>query len=231
MAPVPSPAPPAATRRRRPTARSDEASSTTTAAGVDGRLARGERTRRALADALLALLEEGEPRPTARQVADRAGVSLRLVFHHFEDMEAVLRSAVAIQVERHWSRLQPVDPALPRVERVGRVARQRAALYEAIAPVRRAAALVEQSSPTVAAELAHARRLLRAELAEVFELELATAGPRRAQVLDMLDVAGAWESWDQLRGHMGRGPAACRRLMAEMMQAVLDTTPGPGGTP
>lgn len=197
---------------------------------ADGRLARGDRTRRALAEALLALLEDGEPRPTARQVADRAGVSLRLVFHHFEDMEAVLHSAVAIQVERHWSRLQPVEPGLPLAERVTRLVRQRAALYEAIAPVRRAAALVEPSSPTVSGELSHARRRLRAELADVFAPELASAGAKRPQVLDMLDVAAAWESWDQLRRRMGRGPAAARRLMAGLLHAVLDTTPRTGGT-
>src|SRR5208282_909869 len=58
-------------------------------ARLDGRLARSARTRHAVVDALLDLLGEGDLRPTAARIADRAGVSLRLVFHHFDDLEAI----------------------------------------------------------------------------------------------------------------------------------------------
>ena len=53
----------------------------------DGRVARGQRTRRSVAEALMELLRAGETDPTAKAVALRAGVSLRLVFHHFADMD------------------------------------------------------------------------------------------------------------------------------------------------
>lgn len=198
---------------------------------ADGRIVRGERTRRALAEALISLLEDGEPRPTARQVADRAGVSLRLVFHHFEDMEAVLREAVAIQVERHWSRLRPLDATVSLDRRVDGLVRQRAALYEAIAPVRRAAALVEGRSPTVDAELDHARRLLRTELTTLFAGELPAAPPKRAELLDVLELAAGWETWDQLRRRMGRSAAATRRVMTRLVLTALDIAARPGGTP
>jgi AcrR family transcriptional regulator len=197
---------------------------------VDGRTVRGERTRRALAEALLSLLEEGDVRPTARQVADRAGVSLRLVFHHFDDMEAVLRSAVAVQVERHWKRLEPIDPTLPLAERVARLVRQRAGLFEAIAPVRRAAALVEGDSPTVGSELDHARRELRAQLADVFQPELDAAGAQRSHLLDMLELSSSFESWDQLRRRIGRSAGAARRVMTDLLLSVLVPSPRSGGT-
>ena len=51
----------------------------------DGRAARALRTRQAVADALLRLLEEGELRPTSRMIAEKAGVSERTIFQHFED--------------------------------------------------------------------------------------------------------------------------------------------------
>ena len=92
---------------------------------ADGRMARGERTRRALAEALIALLEEGDAQPTARRIAERAGVSLRLVFHHFDDLESILYHAVRIQEQRHWRHIRPVEPTLPVDERVARVVRQR----------------------------------------------------------------------------------------------------------
>ena len=47
------------------------------AAHVDGRLGRGTRARTAVVDALLDLIEEGDLRPTAPRIAERAGVSLR----------------------------------------------------------------------------------------------------------------------------------------------------------
>lgn len=191
---------------------------------VDRRVARGEETRRRLAEAMIALLEEGVPQPSAREIAETAGVSLRLVFHHFEDMEQVLRAAVAVQVSRHWNRLHPVDPSLPLGERVQRIIRQRETLYEAIAPVRRAAARAELESPTIATELRRARRQLRRGLEATFESELHSAS--RDERLDALDVAGSWETWDLLRTRMGVGRAAARRVVVRMMTSLLEDQGG-----
>ncbi|NCV76101.1 TetR family transcriptional regulator, partial [bacterium] len=56
---------------------------------VDGRVARSERTREAIAEALLELLEEGVLRPRAQEIAKRADVAVRTVFQHFDDMEGL----------------------------------------------------------------------------------------------------------------------------------------------
>ena len=191
---------------------------------VDRRVARGEETRRRLAEAMIALLEEGVAQPSAREIAQRAGVSLRLVFHHFEDMEQVLRAAVAVQVGRHWNRLQPVDPSLPLGERVQRIVRQRETLYEAISPVRRAAARAEAESPTISTELTRARRRLRRGLEATFGPDLRSAG--RDERLDALDVAASWETWDLLRTRMGTGRIAARRIVVRMMTSLLEDQGG-----
>jgi AcrR family transcriptional regulator len=188
----------------------------------DGRVARGERTRRQLAEALISLLEDGVGEPTAREVSARAGVSLRLVFHHFDDMEQLLRTAVAVQADRHWSRLRPVDPSLPAEERVAQVVRQREALFEAISPVRRAAARVEAGSPTVAAELSNARLALRRALEKVFSSELEAAGSERGELLDALEAATSWEGWEQLRRRMGLAPTAARRVVTRTVFSLLE---------
>ena len=192
-------------------------------ATTDRRVARGEETRRRLAEAMIALLEEDVAQPSAREIAERAGVSLRLVFHHFEDMEQVLRAAVAVQVGRHWNRLQPVDPSLPLDEKVHRIVRQRETLYEAIAPVRRAAARAEAESPTISTELARARRQLRRGLEAIFESELSVSPD---ESLDALDVAASWETWDLLRTRMGAGRAAARRVVVRMMTSLLENQGG-----
>jgi TetR/AcrR family transcriptional regulator, regulator of autoinduction and epiphytic fitness len=195
----------------------------------DGRVARGERTRRSLAEAMISLLEEGDPQPTARRIAERAGVSLRLVFHHFEDLESILRAAVEIQEHRHWRRIRPVEATLPLAERITRLVRQRTEVFQAVAPVRRSAALLEHNSPTVAAELARARQWLRAQLQETFAPELERAQPNTARLLlDALDVATSWETWEQLQP-LGRTPAACRRTMEVLAGAVLGESTRSGG--
>jgi len=196
---------------------------------ADGRTARGERTRRALAEALIALLEEGDAQPTARRIAARAGVSLRLVFHHFDDLESILHDAVRIQEERHWRRIRPVEPTLPVDERVARVVRQRDTVFQATAPVRRSAERLAASSPTVVVELARGRDWLRSQLRATFAPELGAMRAARARLLlDALEVATSWETWAQLE-RLGRTAATRRRTMEALTRAALSLEP-PEGT-
>jgi TetR/AcrR family transcriptional regulator, regulator of autoinduction and epiphytic fitness len=195
---------------------------------TDGRVARGERTRRALAEAMINLLEDGDARPTARRIAERAGVSLRLVFHHFDDLESIMTAAVEIQEHRHWRHVQPVLCTLTLTERVARVVRQRVAVFEAVAPVRRSAELFKDTSPVVAAELNRGREWLRNQLRATFAPELDLRRPVDAQVLlDSLEVTTSWETWEQLQ-RLGRTPSACRRTMERLTVAVLFQPPNRG---
>ena len=60
-----------------------------TAPPLDGRLNRALRSRRAICDACLDLVQEGVLQPSADQIADRAGVSRRSIFYHFSDLAAL----------------------------------------------------------------------------------------------------------------------------------------------
>lgn len=196
----------------------------------DGRVARGERTRQALAEALIALLEEGDIQPTARRIAERAGVSLRLVFHHFDDLESILHDAVRIQEQRHWRHIRPVEWTLPVDERVARVVRQRDTVFQATAPVRRSAERLTPSSRTVVAELTRGREWLRGQLRVTFAPELEARRPGEARLLlDALEVSTSWETWEQLE-RLGRTPSNRRRTMEALTRAALSLS-SPGGTP
>ena len=94
-------------------------------ARLDGRLARSARTRHAVVDALLDLLNEGDLRPTAARIAERAGVSLRLVFHHFDDLDAIYSELADRQTERVEPLMKPIDVALPFARRVELFSAQR----------------------------------------------------------------------------------------------------------
>ncbi len=127
----------------------------------DRRRARGQRTRTSIVDATIDLIEAGNPRPTSRQVAGRAGVSVRLVFHHFKRLEEVIRLAAELQTSRHRSFVAAIPPHGPLSARIGAICRQRRQLFEAIGPVLQAAHARSFDTPGLSEALSHQRSLLR----------------------------------------------------------------------
>jgi TetR/AcrR family transcriptional regulator of autoinduction and epiphytic fitness len=181
----------------------------------DGRTARALRTRNAVVDALLDLIEEHNLRPSAAQVAERAGVSLRSVYQHFDDVETLFRVAG----ERHQQRLSHLEPvpALPahRRARVRAFVSHRAGWLEAISPMARAAALQAPFSAAIAERQAAALVRHRAVLGAAFAPELSrSAEPER--LLNALTAAVAWSTWEGLR----RGAS----LPVEEAAAVVELT-------
>ena len=184
----------------------------------DGRVLRGERNRVAVVEAMLTLIEEGDPQPTAKRVAERAGVALRSVFHHFDDVESVLAAAARLQAQRHWHVVQPVAPELPLSERIAQVVTQRSSLFERIAPARRAALLVEHDSPVIRAWLEEGRAMLRRQLVATFAPELGGDG---RELLAALEVSASWTTWESLRRRQGLSVNAARRVLARMLTALV----------
>lgn len=188
----------------------------------DGRTVRAERTRQAVVDSLLALLDERHLRPTATQIAERAGVSERSVFQHFPDREALFEAVARHQYERVLPTLRSIDGSLPVPERIEQFTEQRAQLYELIGGVRRAALLIEHESSSVAGWLAAARKAKAAEVERVFgrELDSLPAGEREPRRAALVALCG-WPSWESWRTHQRLGVARAREAMAAGIAALL----------
>jgi TetR/AcrR family transcriptional regulator, regulator of autoinduction and epiphytic fitness len=193
------------------------------AAGArDGRTVRAERTRRALVDALLALLDEGVLRPTAERIAERAGVSERSLFQHFPDREQLFEAVARQQYERVVPTLQPVDASLPLTDRIDAFVEQRARLYELSKGVRRAALLLEPDSGAVAGWLATARKAGAADVERVFRAELERVpDAERPALRAALVSASAWTAWECYRFHEGIGVGRARAAMRATISALL----------
>lgn len=189
----------------------------------DRRLARGAETRRRITEFLVALLEDGEVRPTARAVAEHAGVSLRLVFHHFEDMNALYRSVMVLQGQRHWTDMSEVPATLPAGVRIERTVRRRETLFEAIGPVRRRAIPLAQTSDDVAKAVAESNAFLRNRLAVTFapELEVAATRGEEANFLDAIDVVTSFDVWERLRRVQHLSPPAARRVTTRLLSDLV----------
>jgi AcrR family transcriptional regulator len=192
------------------------------AAPLDGRLARSVRARTAVVDALLDLIEEGDLRPTAPRIAERAGVSLRLVFHHFRDLEALFAAAASRQLARHYHVLRPLPATGPLAGRLAAFVRQRVRILERITPVRRAAILMEPFSSEVAARLGAVRSQARAEVLRVFAAELDARPPRaRRELAAALGAVTSWSTWYALRAHERLSRPRAARVLTRMLTALL----------
>jgi TetR/AcrR family transcriptional regulator, regulator of autoinduction and epiphytic fitness len=193
-----------------------------TKSAKDGRTVRAERTRQALVDALFALLEDGELRPTAERIAERAGVSERSVFQHFPDREALFEAVAHQQYELIVRGAEPVDASRPLRERIDAFAQERGRVLEQITPVRRAAVLIEHESEVVAGWLTSARRGAAGEVERVFRRELERVEPgERAVLLAALVSASAWPAWEGYRSHQGLGIDRARAAMRATIAALL----------
>ena len=174
---------------------------------ADGRVLRGARTRERIVDAVFELVSEGTVRPTAEEVASRAGVGIRTVFRHFDDMEglhAELNQRMGDQVR---PLLEPREFVGTTAARLAEVVALRSRVFERISAARRSGRTVWPPSPEIESAVRDFNGRLRGQLLEAFGPELKTAAPN---AVEALDAVLSFESWDRLRSvqRLGRARAA-----------------------
>ena len=129
-------------------------------------------------DALLELNREGNLRPTAREIAERAGVSLRSVYVHFDDLEDLFLAAAKRHVELISGMLVEVPDTGPLRSRAETMVRMRSRIWEEVGNILRAAALQEPFSPTLACWLAGGRKITSRDTERIFAKELEPLAPK-----------------------------------------------------
>jgi TetR/AcrR family transcriptional regulator, regulator of autoinduction and epiphytic fitness len=189
---------------------------------IDGRTARARRTREAIVDAVLGLLDAGDLRPSVEDIAARAGVSPRSIFQHFGDRETLLRAVGMRQTERVSQIVEHLPDTGPFDERLEAFVEQRARVLEFITPVRRSALLNEPFSEGSHAGLQAFRAFKRAEAERVFAPELdGLPAAEREEVVRALGAATDWNTWEALRAHQGLSVADARGVMRRTIGALL----------
>jgi len=179
---------------------------------ADGRARRSEKSREAIVDAMFGLIGEGVLAPTARQVADRAGVGLRSVFRHFSDMESLFAAMDARLRSEAIPLLMEIETEGGLHRRAGALVGRRVRLFERVAAYKRSANLARARSPFLRGRHDALVRDLRENLLRWLpELEHAPAG-----LVEALALATSFEAWDQLRSD--------QRLTRERAQAALERT-------
>jgi AcrR family transcriptional regulator len=163
---------------------------------IDGRRLRSERTRLAIIEAYLELLRRNPVMPTAAQLADEAGCSVRSIFERFPDLGA-LRLATADYAIAQGQAAVARDIDGDRPARIRSHVETRALACEKWLPLWRIITnldqVAEMRTRVVLVRLANIERMKL-----MYRLELASLREAaRDQLLTALAVLISFESWDQ----------------------------------
>ncbi len=192
-------------------------------APTDGRLARRDRNRTAVLDAIVELIAEGDLDPTPERVAGRAGISPRSVYRYFDDREVLLRAAISHHLASvwhlyHFHRIGEGSLAA----RIADFAAHRVRLFEAIGPAARATRIRAVVDDILREQLELTRRALRDQIEKQFaaELDAMPARTRRARVAAM-DALCELEALDHYRIHRRFSTTETEALLADALESLL----------
>lgn len=183
----------------------------------DGRRLRSERSRQAIIEAMLSLVEEGVLVPTAQQVSERAGVGIRSVFRHFSDMESLFASADTRIRDRYQGLFAGGDRKGSFADRLLHAVEQRALAYEATGNHLLSTSAQLWRYPSLRAQYARTQRQLRKDFEDWLpELKTLSSDKR-----ELIDAVASFEYWNRLRDHQGLNRKSSIRLTVQLLQCIL----------
>jgi AcrR family transcriptional regulator len=192
------------------------------ASGGDGRWLRSLRTRAAIVDAWLELTAEGDLAPTAKDVAERAGIGLRTVFQHFSDMSTLHCAAAEELIQRVDATVPEIPDGLSVRERIAFLVERRGEFFDAMANMRRSSERQEWSSPAIREMVESWEQRDAESIAVLFANEIDDVpADQRAAVAIAIDAAGSWSHWHHLRHRRGLGADVARGVVAHALEALL----------
>ncbi|MFM7525509.1 MAG: TetR/AcrR family transcriptional regulator [Actinomycetota bacterium] len=189
----------------------------TPTASASTRRTHTQRTRTNIADALAQLIREGNESPTAAEVARRARVALRTVYHHYGAMEAVYEEVIRRNEPQVARLITTLEPRLPLHSRVRQLVEQRCAVYQYLAPLRRAvcASHGARTSPAIRAAARRLEYVLARHASDTFGPELHGA-PDRYGTLERIAALTSYDMWNRL--------SQVQRLLSARVQRHMTVT-------
>jgi len=192
----------------------------------DGRRLRSERTRQLIIEAFLELLTLTGRTPTASQIAERAGYSVRSIFERFSDLGALSLATAdhAIAVGQSEATAHDVDGDRP--TRIRSHVKIRALACEKWLPLWHA--MLETQDEVTELKT----RIVQVRLANLERLKL-MYGPEfetlpeaeREQLLFALGALTSIESWNQMRDVYGLSIEAAQGVWRAAIDRLLPPTP------
>jgi len=180
-----------------------------------------EQTRRAIVEATLAALSQGQFLPTTKDISARSGASERSIFVHFPGRDDLRLAVMEEQAARVEALIEDLDPDLPLTQRIDAVVRQCAAVYE-LQHFPRLAGLIEAHTvPGVDARMRETENRIRESLAHTFATELTRDGALDEQLLDLVDTAAGWGTQHYLIDRRQLSPTAASEAVRRALTTLL----------
>ncbi|MBS0523553.1 MAG: TetR/AcrR family transcriptional regulator [Proteobacteria bacterium] len=193
---------------------------------IDGRRLRSERTRRLIIEAYIALVRETGHMPTAAQIAERAGYSVRSIFERFPDLTA-LRVAVtdySIAEARASGALRDLDA--DRLTRIKSQVTQRGRGCERWLPLWRVLSSDLSESPDLQQRIGMIRQLIVMRIEMMFRPELSSVSDAvRKKTMLALEALLDFESWARMRELYGLSFEEACAVWVKAIDRLLPQTP------
>jgi len=161
----------------------------------DGRKQRSERSRQAIVDAMLEIIMSGKMEPSAAEIAEKAGVSARTVFRHFEEMDSLYSE----MTERMEAEILPIiqQPFTGEGWRaqLDQLLDRRAMIYERIMPLKIAASIRRFGSDYLMLNYQRFVHLERTGLEGV----LPDSIRKDAALFSAVEMCAGFQTWRRLR--------------------------------
>jgi AcrR family transcriptional regulator len=167
---------------------------------IDGRRLRSERTKQLIIEAFLSLLRDNSVMPTAVQIAERAGYSVRSIFERFPDLIALRISATDYALAQAAALAPARHVEADRQTRLKSQVETRAGTCERGIALWRVLLSSEDASGELAVRIAKSRENTMARLELMYRPELATLPENeRKELLIALEALTDHESWARMR--------------------------------
>jgi AcrR family transcriptional regulator len=193
---------------------------------VDGRRLRSERTRQYIIEAYLALLRERPGVPTAAQIAERAGYSVRSLFERFPDLLALSLAAAdyAFAQANAQAVIRNIDA--DRATRIRTQVETRGQTCEQWLPLWRALTRNLHHSEELKVRVRRVREAVRLRLELMYRPELAIMGAvERQRSLIALEAITDFESWARMRETFGLSAEEGCAVWIRAIDRMLPPTP------
>ncbi|MEL6727204.1 MAG: TetR/AcrR family transcriptional regulator [Pseudomonadota bacterium] len=183
----------------------------------DGRRKRSGRSRRQIIEAMFELLREDDMTPTALAVAERAGVGLRTVFRHFEDMESIFEEMTeelkAVTMPKVIAPFETTDWRDQLMELVDR----NAELWEEVFPMQVALVVRRFQSDFLQKQYQSEVQLLRSALKSFLPKDII----ENRALFSAIEVNFTFATWRRLREDQGLSVGAAKETLKLIMRALI----------
>lgn len=183
----------------------------------DGRKRRSQKNKDKIINAMFSLCDKGNLVPTAQEIADESGISLRTVFRHFSDMETVFTEMNKTLYSRVAPLFNSYDTSGTLEDRLTNLVNRRADLYEEMGPYLQSTIAQKWRYKVLAKNYHRVLRDLRDQRQEFIpELDNATLADQVA-----FDNALSFENWDRCRTYHGMSRKQAASVIYESTSKIL----------